>query len=104
MLHSGSFLGCVDLANIICWFKCPFTVAVDFDKCFSTACSVRPGQDAKFPFFISFIHIDFTGLNAVACRSFCCLACVPYRKGCFIFFGDFAGGIVSDGMACVSTI
>jgi hypothetical protein len=68
MVHSGSFLGYVDLANILCWFNCPFTVAVDFDKCFSTACSVMPGQDEKFPSLIAFIHVDFTGLNAVACR------------------------------------
>jgi hypothetical protein len=58
----------VDLAYILCWFKCPFTVAVDFDKCFSIACSVRPDYDEKFPFLIAFIHVDLTGLNAVACR------------------------------------
>jgi hypothetical protein len=68
MVHSGSFFGCVELTKILCLFKGTFTVAVDFDKCFSTACSVRPGQDEKFPFLMAFIHVDFTGLNAVACR------------------------------------
>jgi hypothetical protein len=43
-------------------------VEVNLDKCFSTTCSVNPGQDANFPFFISVIHVDLTGLRHAACR------------------------------------
>jgi hypothetical protein len=43
-------------------------VEVDLDKCFSTAYSVKPGQDEKFPFFIAVIHVDLTGLKHAACR------------------------------------
>jgi hypothetical protein len=38
------------------------------DKCFSTACSVNPGHDVKFPLFIAVIHVDLTGLKHAACR------------------------------------
>jgi hypothetical protein len=51
-----------------CWFKCPFVVAVDLDKCFSTACSVNPGHDKKFPFLMAVIQVDLPGLKHAACR------------------------------------
>jgi hypothetical protein len=57
----------VVLAFCRCWFKCPFVVAVAFDKCFSTACSVNPGHDKKFPFLMAVIQVDFTGLKHAAC-------------------------------------
>jgi hypothetical protein len=58
---------CVVLAFCRCWFKCPFVVAVDFDRYFSTACSVNPGHDKKFPFIMAVIQVDLTGLKHAAC-------------------------------------
>jgi hypothetical protein len=67
-LFSFVLLICVALAFCRCWLKCPFVVAVDFDKCFSTACSVNTGQDKKFPFLMAVIKVDLTGLKHAACR------------------------------------
>jgi hypothetical protein len=58
----------VDLVFILCWFRCPFTVACDLDMCISTARSVNPGHYVKLPFFIAAIHVDLTGLKHAACR------------------------------------
>jgi hypothetical protein len=58
----------VDLQFILYWLRCPFTVADEFDRYFSTACSVNPDHDVKLPFLIAAIHVDLTGLKHAACR------------------------------------
>jgi hypothetical protein len=63
LTHFSFSLILVDLAFILFWFRCPFTVADDFDRCLSTAHSVNPGHDVKLPFLIAAIHVDLTGLK-----------------------------------------
>jgi hypothetical protein len=63
--HLGVFdLGGSGILSLL--IQTTFVVEVDLDKCFSTACSVNPDQDEKFPFFIAMIHVDLTGLKHAA--------------------------------------
>jgi hypothetical protein len=65
--HADSLIF-VDIVFILCWLRWPFTVADDFDKCFSTERYVSPGHDMKLPSLIAAIHVDLTGLKHAACR------------------------------------
>jgi hypothetical protein len=66
----SSSLILVDLAFILCLFRCLFTVADDSDKCLSTEHSANPGHHIKMPFFIAAIHVDLIGIQHASCRKF----------------------------------
>ena len=61
-------LGWIDLRFCRIWRSCPFTVAVDFGRCFFTSSAVSPGHEVKKPVSISSIQVDGTGLKDALCR------------------------------------
>jgi hypothetical protein len=41
-----------------CWCMCPWTVAMDLGRCLRTRSAVSPGQVAKWPRSIAWIHVE----------------------------------------------
>ena len=50
------------------WSRCPCTVATYCDKCLRNRDKVSPGQVAKYPVSISFVHVERAGDPLAECK------------------------------------
>ena len=59
----SSSMDFVDHIFFCTWSMCHFDVAILLERKWVTSCTVIPGHDRKRPFWISSIHVYFTGIN-----------------------------------------
>ena len=66
----SSSMGFLDTILFLTWYIFPFDVAEILEGYFFTSCTVSPGQDWNYHFWIVLIHVDLNGINAAAWRYF----------------------------------